>query len=64
MPPHSINVFAGRRAPEITEELVERVARPVLERLPSSAMRDIVSDIVSPVAERLVREEVDRLRLG
>jgi CheY-like chemotaxis protein len=62
--PESINLAAGRRAPEITDELVERVARRVLERLTSGAMRDIVADVVSPIAERLVREEIDRIRHG
>lgn len=48
--------------PVITEALVDVVASRVVERLGAHASRDLVADIVSRVAERLVREEIDRIR--
>ena len=46
----------------ITDAMVEEIARRVLERLSSEALRPIVAEIVSNVSERLVREEIDRIR--
>jgi len=48
--------------PVVTDELVEEVTRRVLERLAPDAARQLVADIVSEVAERLVREEIARVR--
>jgi CheY-like chemotaxis protein len=48
--------------PQITEELIEKVASRVVERLGHGALREVVADIVSEVAERLVREEIQRIR--
>jgi CheY-like chemotaxis protein len=45
-----------------TDELVERVAHLVIERLSDRVVRDTVADIVSRVAERLVRDEIDRVK--
>ena len=42
--------------------LVGQVYQHVVERLTDRAVRDAVSEIVSGVAERLVREEVERLK--
>ena len=44
------------------EELVERVTHDVLERLSDRAVRETVADIVSSVAERMVRDEIDRIK--
>jgi DNA-binding response OmpR family regulator len=44
------------------DELVEQVARRVIAQLTDQVVRDTVADIVSTVAERLVREEIERLR--
>lgn len=49
-------------APAITDELVEEVTRRVAERLGTPAVRQVVADIVADVAERLVREEIARIR--
>jgi len=49
-------------APEITEELIEQVTSRVVARLGHGALRDVVADVVSAVAERLVREEIERIR--
>jgi len=46
----------------VTEDLVEQVTRRVLERLSDRVVRETVADIVSAVAERIVREEIERLK--
>jgi CheY-like chemotaxis protein len=46
----------------VSEEFVDRVAQRVLERLSDSVVREKTTEIVSTVAERLVREELDRLK--
>jgi hypothetical protein len=46
----------------MTDELVDEIARRVIERLGSHAVHDLVADVVSRVAERLVREEIERIR--
>jgi hypothetical protein len=51
--------------PVITEPMVDDVARRVIQKLAlgsSDQMQTIVKEIVSAVAERLVREEIDRIR--
>ena len=48
--------------PVITDALIDEVARRVLERLAPDAARDVVVQVVSEVAERLVREEIARIR--
>jgi CheY-like chemotaxis protein len=45
-------------------ELVDRIARRVVERLGDSAVRQLAAEIVSRTAERLVREEIDRIKAG
>ncbi|MBI3402325.1 MAG: response regulator [Acidobacteria bacterium] len=50
-------------APSVdTDELVERVTRRVLDRLSGTAIRDAVADVTSSIAERLVREEIERIK--
>jgi CheY-like chemotaxis protein len=44
------------------DALVEEVARRVLERLSHAAVHAAVADIVSATAERLVREEIERIK--
>ena len=44
------------------DALVEKVTRRVLARLSDSVIRDTVADLVSQVAERLVREEIERIK--
>jgi CheY-like chemotaxis protein len=48
--------------PAVTDDLIERITRRVLERLSDRVVRDTVSEIVSAVAERLVREEIERIK--
>jgi CheY-like chemotaxis protein len=45
-----------------TEELVEQVTRRVLEEMTDRVVRETVSDIVSNVAERLVLQEIARIK--
>ena len=49
-------------APVVTDDLIEQITRRVLERLSDRVVRDTVSEIVSAVAERLVREEIERIK--
>ena len=44
------------------DEVVEEITRRVVERLGPDAARDLVADVVSRVAERLVRDEIQRIR--
>jgi CheY-like chemotaxis protein len=46
----------------ITDELVEEVTRRVLERLAPNAARDLVKQVVAEIAERLIREEIARIK--
>jgi hypothetical protein len=45
-----------------SEALVEAVTRRVLERMTDAAVRDIVTARVLDVAERVVREEIERIK--
>jgi CheY-like chemotaxis protein len=44
------------------DDLVEQVTRRVLDHLSDKVVRDAVSDIVSQIAERLVLEEIERIK--
>jgi CheY-like chemotaxis protein len=60
--PASIRLATAAGSPGVTDDLVDEVTRRVLERLAPDATRDVVAGIVSEVAERLVREEIERVR--
>jgi CheY-like chemotaxis protein len=47
---------------QISDDLVDRIAARVLERMSSQALRETVIDLVSSTAERLVREEIERIK--
>jgi CheY-like chemotaxis protein len=60
-----IRLGGNGSAPAITEPMIDDVARRVIQKLAlgsSDQMQTLVRDIVSRVAERLVREEIDRIR--
>lgn len=58
-----VSLLTRPSAPPIDEDaLADRVARVVLERMSDRVVRDTVTDIVSRVAERLVREEIARIK--
>jgi CheY-like chemotaxis protein len=46
----------------ITDELIDRVATRVLERLSDRVVRETVVDLVSSISERLIREEIERIK--
>jgi CheY-like chemotaxis protein len=46
----------------VTDAMVDEVTRRVLERLAPGAVNDVVQDIVTRVAERILREEIARLK--
>ncbi len=48
--------------PVLTEAFLDEVVRRVVERLSPGAARGVITEIVSEVAERLVREEIERIR--
>ena len=49
-------------APVIPDGLVEELTRRVLDGATDRAVRDVVTDTVSQVAERLVRDEIERIK--
>jgi CheY-like chemotaxis protein len=46
----------------LTDDVIEEITRRVVERLAQGPHRSLVADIVSETAERLVREEIARIR--
>ena len=62
-PRPAVRAPASATAPvTITDELVDEVTRRVLERLAPTAARDLVKQVVGEVAERLIREEIARIK--
>lgn len=53
---------SGPPSSAVTDDLIEQVTRRVLERLSDRAVSDAVQAAVLPVAERLVRAEIDRIK--
>jgi CheY-like chemotaxis protein len=49
-------------AAAVRDELIEDVTRRVLARLSDTVVRQAVADVASTVAERLIREEIDRIK--
>lgn len=63
----AIRLPIAQSEPVLTEAQVDEIARRVLERLGTNAnqaMRDLVIRIVSEVSERLVEQEIRRIRTG
>ena len=48
--------------PAVSEDDIERIVSRVLARLSDQVVRQTVADVVSTIAERLVREEIDRIK--
>ena len=48
--------------PVMDDELIDRLAKRVVERLGPQVMRDTIADVVSDIAERVIREEIARIR--
>jgi CheY-like chemotaxis protein len=53
---------ASMPAAPIGDDVVDRVSRRVIEQLTDRVVRDAVADAVSGIAERLVREEIERIK--
>lgn len=49
-------------APPVGEAELEEITRRVLVRLAPNTVKNLVADVVSEVAERLVRQEIERIR--
>jgi hypothetical protein len=49
-------------APVVTDALVDAVVERVVQRLGGGSLQDVVARVVSETAERLVREEIERLK--
>jgi len=48
--------------PVITDDLIDRVVKRVIEQLSDRVVREMVAEIASQTAERLVREEIERIK--
>jgi hypothetical protein len=59
LPPSALQPAAASRD---DDALVDRIVRRVVEQLSDRAVRDLAGEIVSRTAERLVREEIDRIK--
>jgi hypothetical protein len=46
----------------VSDELVEEVTRRVMARLAPNAANELVKQVVEDVAERLIREEITRIK--
>jgi hypothetical protein len=53
---------AGNGVGPLTEELIEEITRRVLDQLSDRVMRERVTELVTDIAERLVREEIERIK--
>ena len=51
-------------APVISDEVIEEIVSRVLQRMSDRVVRETVTDIVSQTAERLVQEEIERIKTG
>jgi len=48
--------------PAASDEIVEAVTRRVLDRLADSTMRETIADIVTKIADQLIREEIEKIK--
>ena len=51
-------------APVITDDVIEEIVSRVMQRMTDRVVRETVTDIVSQTAERLVQEEIERMKTG
>ena len=59
-----VRLVSTESEPRVTDALVEEVTRRVIQRLAPDAVRAVVVEVVSEVSERLVKEEIARIRKG
>jgi CheY-like chemotaxis protein len=60
--PRATDALAGVAPPAVSDDMLDELARRVAERLAHREMREIVAATVLDVAERLVREEIERIK--
>ena len=46
----------------LSEDAIEEITRRVLDRLSDRVVRETAADLISSIAERLVREEIERIK--
>ncbi|HUP40532.1 MAG TPA: response regulator [Vicinamibacterales bacterium] len=51
-------------APVITDEVIDQIVSRVIQRMTDRVIREAVADVVTQTAERLVQEEIERIRTG
>jgi hypothetical protein len=49
-------------SPAITDEVIERITRRVMDQLTDRVLSEAVEEKVSLIAERLIREEIERIK--
>ena len=54
--------FAPPAPVDVTDEVIDRIVQRVLDRMSDRVVRETVHETVADVAERLVREEIDRIK--
>jgi hypothetical protein len=57
-----VRLVSGDGEARITDALLEELTRRIIERLGPNAAREVVVEVVSEVAERLVSAEIERIR--
>jgi hypothetical protein len=57
-----VRLTSSHGEPAITDAFIDEVTRRVVQRLAPDAIRQVVADVVSETAERMVRDEIDRIR--
>ena len=59
-----VRLVSAEAEPRLTDAFVEELTRRVVQRLAPDAVRAVVVGVVSEIAERLVKEEIARIRKG
>ncbi len=49
-------------SPPVSEALIDDIVRRVLERMSNAVVRETTADLVSRIAEQLVREEIEKIK--
>ncbi len=60
-PQRAIEVHDGSVAPALTEEMVDRIAEQVIQRMSDRAVREIAWEVIPQVAEAIVRNRIKEL---
>lgn len=57
-----LRLTIGEASVAVNDELIDTIVTRVVQRLAPDVVRDVVIDVVSEMAERLIREEIERIR--